>query len=249
MVSARVSGYVRARTTTMSLPVLVIFATGFSLPNGARVCSGARGHCHGLHMSAGQPRLGLAPALLKSAAATAAGGVCGSIAHDALLRTASPAHVFIDVLLNLADVGTGLAVGGTLGLLWLIESALLKSGVITTTLQTAASGLKDGDEAAGARIAESVRALRGLEGWLVRTSFELSGVSVEKAFERAMVKEQETKTSGPTVSELLGIVLEETLSARMLDLRLLLAGLTIFGLSGVTGLLFVLDGVLTRFGV
>ena len=64
-----------------------------------------------------------------------------------------------------------------------------------------------------------------------------------------MVKEQETKTSGPTVSELLGIVLEETLSARMLDLRLLLAGLTIFGLSGVTGLLFVLDGVLTRFGV
>jgi|UniRef100_A0A7S3B4H9 hypothetical protein len=132
-----------------------------------------------------------------------------------------------------------------------MESALVKSGVITTTLQavTATVNLGEGDQAAGARVAEAVRSLEGVQGWLVRTTLELGGVSVEKAFERATAEGSAKGVgTGPTVSELLGIVVEETLSARAFDLRALLVTASAVVLVGLNGVLLGLDLVLTRLG-
>eukprot|EP00617_Octactis_speculum_P005332 CAMPEP_0185773220 /NCGR_PEP_ID=MMETSP1174-20130828/72515_1 /TAXON_ID=35687 /ORGANISM="Dictyocha speculum, Strain CCMP1381" /LENGTH=224 /DNA_ID=CAMNT_0028459807 /DNA_START=125 /DNA_END=799 /DNA_ORIENTATION=+ len=203
-------------------------------------------------MSVDAPRADLSSALLKTTVSTAAGAVCGSVAHEVARSIVLPAHSLVDVSINVADIGFGIAAGGTAGMLWAVESALVKSGVITATLQSVTATIKlgDGDQAAGARVAEAVRSLEGVQGWLVRTSLELGGVSVEKAFERAAAEgsAEGAEVAGPTVSELLGIVVEETLAARAFDLRALLVTVSAAVLVGLNGLLLGLDLALTRLG-
>mmetsp|Transcript_42991 Transcript_42991/g.71434 ORF Transcript_42991/g.71434 Transcript_42991/m.71434 type:complete len:251 (+) Transcript_42991:90-842(+) len=187
--------------------------------------------------------------LLKATVSVAAGAALGSVTHQVVLQwVAQPSHSLMDVLLNFADVGAGLVLGVAFGLLWILESVFIRSGVITATLKGAASGLKDNDEAAGARIAEAVRALKGVQGWLVRTTLEFSGVSVEKAFERAEAEKLVGKRAGMTASELFGLIFEETLAARAFEIRVTLAGVSIAIFTGVTAFIFAFDAALTQLG-
>ena len=118
------------------------------------------------------PGVAVSPALLKATGSTALGAMCGSAAHEAMRSFFPPAHALVDVSLNVADVGCATLAGGIIGLIWATESALVKSGVITATLQTVTATIKleAGDQAAGASLAEALRSIDGITGWLVRTA-------------------------------------------------------------------------------
>jgi hypothetical protein len=50
----------------------------------------------------GPPRADLSSALLKTTASTAAGAVCGSVAHEVARSLVLPAHTLIDTVINVA---------------------------------------------------------------------------------------------------------------------------------------------------
>eukprot|EP00315_Gephyrocapsa_oceanica_P048862 CAMPEP_0185531770 /NCGR_PEP_ID=MMETSP1366-20130426/107568_1 /TAXON_ID=38817 /ORGANISM="Gephyrocapsa oceanica, Strain RCC1303" /LENGTH=157 /DNA_ID=CAMNT_0028143497 /DNA_START=19 /DNA_END=488 /DNA_ORIENTATION=+ len=96
-------------------------------------------------------------AFLRTLCGTAAGVAAGSALHAAY-----PARGLIDGALTAVDVSGGALLGGTLGVLWAAEAALLGSGFVASTVRAATGVLgEDRDRAAGERMLSDVR--RSLE--------------------------------------------------------------------------------------
>ena len=107
------------------------------------------------------------------------------MAAGSALHAAFPARGLIDGALTAVDVSGGALLGGTLGVLWAAEAALLGSGFVASTVRAATGVLgEDRDRAAGERMLSDVRRsletlqqVDGPQGALLRAALDLSGVT------------------------------------------------------------------------
>ena len=173
----------------------------------------------------------------------------GGLVHEAVNEYSAlgtPAFGTIDPLLNLFDLGLGGLCGLLLGVLWACEAALLGSGAIRSYIIGAMSSLVEAedDARAGDRALRTIRegfqtlAVRG--DWPLRVAFLLTGLQDEPAVAR-LVEEAETAAQRESdaaarpFSELIAIVFESTLEARLGDARFLILGLGLVVVGSVDG--------------
>eukprot|EP00308_Calcidiscus_leptoporus_P009643 CAMPEP_0119385836 /NCGR_PEP_ID=MMETSP1334-20130426/93129_1 /TAXON_ID=127549 /ORGANISM="Calcidiscus leptoporus, Strain RCC1130" /LENGTH=235 /DNA_ID=CAMNT_0007407209 /DNA_START=169 /DNA_END=877 /DNA_ORIENTATION=- len=190
---------------------------------------------------------------------TVVGAATGSIVHAAvdmytplLTATSGP----LDAITNVADLLIGATSGLALGSLRASEAALLSNGAIRSTFNATVGKLlgAEADAAAGERALESVReGLAKLAGgdWTLRALFFLVGFDQDPAVEKIVEEAQAAQRLGSTrrsMSEIIALVFESTLEARLNDARFLIVTLAMLTILGVDGVLWLL-GTAFRGGV
>ena len=200
------------------------------------------------------PSLGrsLQGGLLRVIGSSSLGAASGSAAHAWILPVVPVP--WVDAALNVFTVVSGLAVGATCGILWATEAALLSSGLIVAAFQQSLRMVVDNerDELAGARALEVIREtldrlrnLGGLRGFLLSSALFACGLYDDPAIERlateaAAARDGQNNARPRSLSELLGLAVESTLSARFFELKLLLVTLAVVLVSGIDGGVYAL---------
>ena len=183
---------------------------------------------------------------------TGLGAAGGSAAHAWLLPAVPIA--WVDGFLNAFSVLSGTTVGATLGVLWATELALVSTGIITAAFQQSFRLVVDDetDEMAGARALEVIREtlermrnLGGLRGLLLGSALFVCGMYDDPAIERLATEAANAqKYSGGkqprALSELVGLAVESTLSARFFDIKLLIMTLAVLLVGGIDGAVYAL---------
>ena len=157
-------------------------------------------------------------------------GVAGGAATHAVLGAytalGTASYAIVDPLLNVFDLAGGTLLGLSLGMLWALNTALLRSGVIRDNIRGAIGALveEEDDAAAGEKALETIRdglATLARRGDLpLKLAFWASGLTEEPAVAK-LVEEaqaaQEESGAGKTMSDIIALVFEATLEARLSD--------------------------------
>ena len=186
-------------------------------------------------------------AVLRVAGSTGLGAASGSALHAAL-----PLTGWVDGVSNIVTLLSTTSVGAAVGVLWATEAALVGSGVITAAFLSAGGVVAgEADREAGARALETIQAtlrkLRetpGIQGFVLGAAFNLCGLTDSgAAIERLAAEAEAGSADGArprALSELLGLAVEATLSARFFDLKVAFVAVAAALLGAVDGALLLL---------
>lgn len=151
----------------------------------------------------------------------------------------------VDPFFNLIDLGLGFQCGLILGGLWAWDAAFLSSGAIQSNIQQAIGAVlkKEDDAVAGERALLTIK--ENVAGnFPLRIAFFLTGLdqepAVAKLIEEAEVQRDSTRQR--PMSEIIALLFQTTLEAKLGDARLLVLALSFFAAASIEGLILLLSG-------